>query len=311
MPIRHATLHQLKIFHALSQHMSISRTAEALHLTPPAVSIQVKQLAEAAGEPLINQVGKQIYLTDAGKAVAEASKDIFERIDALQDELAGIQSLEQGSISVAIITTAKYFVPRLLGTFASQYPDIEVALFVGNRQSVLDRLNENRDDFYVLGRPPDNLKVEAIPFAPNPLVCIAPPNHPLANEKNISAERISREPFIIRETGSGVRMSTLQYFRERNTSINIRMELGSNEAVKQIVMSNLGISFLAESTLTKELELGELIKLDVEGLPIERHWFMVHQSKKLLSPLASAFKEYLMRKDNYTGLNPAPREDSQ
>lgn len=306
MPIRHATLHQLKIFHALSQHMSITRTAEALHLTPPAVSIQVKQLAESAGEPLIDQVGKQIFLTDAGKAVAEASKDIFERIDSLQDELAGIQSLEQGSLSVSIITTAKYFVPRLLGTFASQYPDIEVALFVGNRQSVLDRLNENKDDFYVLGRPPDNLKVEAIPFAPNPLVAIAPPNHPLANSKNISAKRISEEPFIVRESGSGVRMSTLQYFRERNLSINIRMELGSNEAVKQIVMGNLGISFLAESTLTKELELGELIKLDVEGLPIERHWFMVHQSKKLLSPLANAFKEYLMRKDNYTGLKPQP-----
>jgi DNA-binding transcriptional LysR family regulator len=304
MPIRHATLHQLKIFHALSQHMSITRTAEALHLTPPAVSIQVKQLAESAGEPLIDQVGKQIFLTDAGKAVAEASKDIFERIDSLQDELAGIQSLEQGSLSVSIITTAKYFVPRLLGTFASQYPDIEVALFVGNRQSVLDRLNENKDDFYVLGRPPDNLKVDAIPFAPNPLVAIAPPNHPLANSKNISAKRISEEPFIVRESGSGVRMSTLQYFRERNLSINIRMELGSNEAVKQIVMGNLGISFLAESTLTKELELGELIKLDVEGLPIERHWFMVHQSKKLLSPLANAFKEYLMRKDNYTGLQP-------
>lgn len=306
MPIRHATLHQLKIFYALSQHMSITRTAEALHLTPPAVSIQVKQLAESAGEPLIDQVGKQIFLTDAGKAVAEASKDIFERIDSLQDELAGIQSLEQGSLSVSIITTAKYFVPRLLGTFASQYPDIEVALFVGNRQSVLDRLNENKDDFYVLGRPPDNLKVEAIPFAPNPLVAIAPPDHPLANTKNISAERISKEPFIIRESGSGVRMSTLQYFRERNLSINIRMELGSNEAVKQIVMGNLGISFLAESTLTKELELGELIKLDIEGLPIERHWFMVHQSKKLLSPLASAFKEYLMRKDNYTGLQQKP-----
>ena len=306
MPIRHATLHQLKIFYALSQHMSITRTAEALHLTPPAVSIQVKQLAESAGEALIDQVGKQIFLTDAGKAVAEASRDIFERIDALQDELAGIQSLEQGSLSVSIITTAKYFVPRLLGTFASQYPDIEVALFVGNRQSVLDRLNENKDDFYVLGRPPDNLKVEAIPFAPNPQVAIAPPDHPLAKTKNISAERISKEPFIIRESGSGVRMSTLQYFRERNLSINIRMELGSNEAVKQIVMGNLGISFLAESTLTKELELGELIKLDIEGLPIERHWFMVHQSKKLLSPLASAFKEYLMRKDNYTGLQKQP-----
>jgi len=300
MPIRHATLHQLKIFHALSQHMSITRTAEALHLTPPAVSIQVKQLAESAGEPLIDQVGKQIFLTDAGKAVAEASKDIFERIDSLQDELAGIQSLEQGSLSVSIITTAKYFVPRLLGTFASQYPDIEVALFVGNRQSVLDRINENKDDFYVLGRPPDNLKVEAIPFAPNPLVAIAPPDHPLANTKNISAQRISEEPFIVRESGSGVRMSTLQYFRERNLSINIRMELGSNEAVKQIVMGNLGISFLAESTLTKELELGELIKLDVEGLPIERHWFMVHQSNKLLSPLANAFKDYLMNKNNYT-----------
>ena len=294
MPIRHATLHQLKIFEALSQHMSISRTAESLHLTPPAISIQVKQLAEAAGEPLINQVGKQIYLTNAGKAVAAASRDIFERIESLSQELAGIQNLEKGTLSVAIITTAKYFVPRLLGNFASRHSGIEVALFVGNRQSVLERLNQNKDDLYVLGRPPDNLKVDAVAFEPNPLVVVAYPDHPLAKEKNISAQRLSEEPFIIREMGSGIRRSTLEYFRERNLDVNIRMELGSNEAVKQIVMGHLGLAFLAESTVKKEFELGELVKLDVEGLPIKRHWFLVHQQQKSLSPLALAFKYYLM-----------------
>lgn len=293
MPIRHATLHQLKIFEALSQHMSISRTAEALHLSPPAVSIQVKQLAESAGEPLLEQVGKKIYLTNAGKAVAAASRDIFERLESLTQELAGIQNLERGSLSVGLITTAKYFIPRLLGNFSDSHKDIEIALFIGNRETILSRLNQNQDDLYVLGRPPDNLKVDAIAFAPNPIIAVANPEHPLRNKKKISAETIGKERFILRELGSGIRASTLDYFRQRNATVNIRMQLDTGEAIKQTIMARLGISFMAESSVQAELDSGELIKLDVEGLPIQRQWYVVHH-QKVISPIAQSFKDYLI-----------------
>ena len=299
MPIRHATLHQLKIFDALANHMSFTRTAEALHLTPPAVSIQVKQLSEAAGLQLVEQVGKQLYLTTAGQTVAAACRDVFDRLELLGQELANQQQIEQGSLSVSIITTAKYFVPGILAQFSVQHPGIEVALFVGNRQSVLDRLANNRDDLYVLGRPPEGLKVIAEPFAPNHLVAIAYPDHPLAKEKNIDPARLSEFAFVLREPGSGIRLACERFFAEHKATINARMELGSNEAIKQTIMGKLGISFMAVSTVATELERGDLVKLDVQGLPIERQWFIAHPKQKVLTPAATAFQSFLTSQYNF------------
>lgn len=294
MTVRRATLHQLRIFDALAQHMSITRTAKALHLTPPAVSIQVKQLAEAAGQPLVEQVGKKLYLTEAGETVASACRDVSARMERLAQELAAIQGLEKGSLSVSILTTAKYFVPQLLGILSEQHPGIEVSLFVGNRTAILDRLAHNQDDLYILGQPPENLGVVSIPFAANPLVAIAHPQHPLAAKKKISPKRLAEEPFIARERGSGTRLGCEAFFQRNDTAPRIRMELGSNEAIKQTVAGRLGVSIIAKITVEAEVARGNLVILDVKGLPLERQWHLVYLENKVLAPAAQAFKEFLI-----------------
>ncbi len=294
MSVRSATLHQLRIFDVLVQHMSITRTAEALHLTPPAVSIQVKQLAAAAGQPLIEQVGKKLYLTAAGEVVASACRDVAARMERLGQELAAIQGLEKGTLSVSILTTAKYFVPQLLGELSAKHNGIEVSLFVGNRKAILDRLAHNQDDLYILGQPPENLGVVSIPFAPNPLVAIAHPEHPLAGKKHISPKRLAQEPFIARELGSGTRLGCEAFFQRHGTAPRVRMELGSNEAIKQTVAGKLGISIIAKITVNAEIERGNLVILDVKGLPLERNWYLAYPENKVLAPAAKAFKEFLI-----------------
>jgi len=293
MPIRHATLHQLKIFDTLARYMSVARTAEALHLTPPAVSIQVKHLSEAAGQPLLERVGKRLYLTPAGELVADACHDLFARMERLSQDLAALSGVEKGSLRLAIITTAKYFVPRLLGDFCTGHPGIEVSLFVGNRQAVLERLAHNQDDLYVLGQPPGQVRVTALPFAPNPLVAIAYPGHPLAGERAVSPPRLAQEPFIAREQGSGTRLACEEFFQHHRAPLNLRMELGSNEAIKQTVAGRLGVSILSKSAVRAELASGEIVLLDVQGLPLQRRWYLVHPEKKRLTPAASAFHGYL------------------
>jgi len=294
MPIRHATLHQLKVFHTLARHLSVSRAAEALHLTPSAVSIQVKQLAEFAGQPLLDQVGKRLYLTEAGKVVAAACEELFERMERLSQELAALQGEENGRVRLAIITTAKYFVPKLLGSFCARHPAIELSLFIGNREQLFERLKENRDDFYILGRPPAKMPVVAEAFAENRLVVVASPEHPLGKRKRINPERLRDEPFILREEGSGTRQATLEFFEKRKIELNVRMEMGSNEAIKQCVMAGLGIAVLSLNNLEQEIENGSITILDIKGLPLKRSWYVVHLRDKTLPPAAHAFRAFMM-----------------
>lgn len=293
MPLSHATLRQLKVFDALAEHGSVVRTAEALHLTPPAVSIQVKQLAQSIGQPLIEQIGKQLHLTAQGRIVARACRDIFDRIENLDQELSAVQGLERGALSVAIITTASYFVPRLLGDFYADHPGIAVAMHVGNRETVIERMEKNADDLYILGQPPDNERVVAAPFAPNLLVAVAYPGHPLAGEKGIEPQRLAREPFLVREVGSGTRLAAEDFFARSGLRPTIRMELGGNEAIKQSIAGHLGYSILSESTVRGELASGELVRLDVEGLPLVRRWYVAFPKTKILSPAAKAFCDFL------------------
>ena len=294
MSIQHATLHQMKIFHALAQHLSVAKTARALNLSPPAVSIQVKQLAESTGHPLLEQVGKQLYLTDAGKLVADACRDLFERLEHLSQDLAIAQGVEKGNLRLAIITTAKYFIPGLLGQFCSVHPGIDVSLFEGNRKAILERLARNMDDLYILGQPPEKAKVIATPFAPNPLVAIACPDHPLVGKKAISPQAFRDEPFIAREQGSGTRLAYEDFFRRKRTQLNVHMELGSNEAVIQTVAARLGVSILSKSSVQSELDSGSVALLDVQGLPLERQWFVVHLEQKVLMPAAAEFRSFLL-----------------
>lgn len=291
--MRHSTLRQLEVFEAIARLGSFTRAAEELFLTQPTVSMQIKKLTEAVGLPLFEQVGKKIYLTDAGRELQKTSREIFERFSRFEMLVADMKGLKKGMLRLAVVTTAKYFAPRLLGPFCQQYPGIEVSLKVTNRERIIERLAENQDDLCILGQPPEELEAIAEPFLENPLVVLAPINHPLAGRKKISLARLAEEPFLLREPGSGTRMALERLFAEQGLTLKVRMELGSNEAIKQAIVGGLGISVLSRHTLTLDAPLGQLAILDVEKFPIQRHWYVAYPSGKQLTIVASTFLEYL------------------
>lgn len=292
--MKQATLHQLQVFEAIAKHGSFTKAAEELFLTQPTVSQQMKQLTKAIGMPLFEQIGKRLYLTDAGKAVLNVSQDISERFSLLEMTLADMKGLKQGNLRIAAITTAKYFVPRILGPFRHQYPGINISLQIGNSQQMLERLTNNLDDLYFIGQPPEHLDISVRPFLENPLVVIAPRHHPLAQEKNISLERLVQEPLIMRESGSGTRKSVEKFFAENHLQMKVEMEISSNEAIKQAIVGGLGLSILSNHSLTLEGENGPLVVLNVEGFPIQKHWYIIYPATKQVSIVAQTFLEYLL-----------------
>ncbi|MDO9012318.1 MAG: LysR substrate-binding domain-containing protein [Gallionella sp.] len=291
--MKNATLRQLKVFEAVARNLSFTRAAEELYLTQPTVSIQIKQLSDIVGQPLLEQIGKRIFLTDAGRELLRVCRDIFESLDRFEMLMSDMKGVKAGKLRLAVITTAKYFVPRLLGVFCQRYPGIDVTLKVTNRERVLQRMADNQDDLYVLGQPPEQMDVEFEPFLENPLVVLAPGNHPLAGKKNISPQRLTEEQFLMREPGSGIRLATEEFFAERGLKLKVRMELGSNEAIKQAVAGGLGLAVLSVHTLALERNIDELAILDVTGFPIRRHWYLVYPKDKQLSVVALAFLEFM------------------
>ena len=293
MNLRHATLHQLRIFLAVARHNSFARAAEELHLSPPTLSLQVKQLSETVGQPLFEQLGKKIFLTATGQTLADACADIETRMERLSQDLAALQGVERGSLKLAILTTVKYTVPKLLGGFCAAHPGIEVAMLVGNRENLLQRLAANQDDLYIMGQPPGSMDVVSENFADNPLVLVAPPDHPLVGQKKIAPSRLKNEPFILREPGSGTRLTAEKFFASQGVTLKNRLEVGSNEAIKQTVAGGLGLAVLSATTVVSELALGELVLLDVVGFPLIRRWHVVYPRGKRLSAAALAFKDWL------------------
>lgn len=293
MNLRHATLHQLRIFRAVASHASFARAAEALHLSPPTLSLQVKQLSETVGQPLFEQLGKKIFLTSAGALLAEACADIEARMMQLSEDLSALQGVEKGNLRLAILTTVKYTVPKLLGGFCAQHPGIDVAMVVGNREKLLQRIAHNEDDLYIMGQPPEGLDLVCEDFADNPLVLVAPPDHPLVGKRQIAPQRLHQEPFILREPGSGTRLTAERFFADHGVTMKNRLEVGSNEAIKQTVAGGLGLAVLSAHTVVAELALGELTQLDVRGFPLIRRWHLVYPRGKRLSAAAQAFKHWL------------------
>jgi DNA-binding transcriptional LysR family regulator len=293
--IKNATLRQLQIFEVVARNLSYTRAAEELYLTQPTVSIQLKQLTDIVGLPLLEQIGKRIFLTDAGNELLKVVRTVLDDLCRFEMNISNMKGVKAGKLKIAVITTAKYFVPRLLGPFCERFPGIDISLKVTNRERLLQRLEDNEDDLYILGQLPEHMDVWVEPFLENPMVVLAAHNHPLVGERNISAERISQEPFLMRESGSGTRLSTENYFKERGLSINFRMELGSNEAIKQAVAGGLGITVLSAHTLALEKSGDELAILDVEGFPIRRQWYVAYSTGKQLSIVASAFLEFLQQ----------------
>lgn len=290
--IRHATLRQLQVFEAIVRLGSFTRAAEELFLTQPTVSMQTRKLADVMGVQLFEHVGRNITPTEAGRELYAACKQVFEALANLEMKVDDLKGLKRGHLRMGVITTAKYLTPEMLGHFSRQYPGIELSLKVTNRERIVERLLANEDDLYIMGVPDDDPEVESYPFAPNPLVMIAPRDHHLVGRKNISLEEISKEPFIMREPGSGTRDAVLRVFNARGCRPQVRMELGSNEAIKFAVVGGLGLSVLSLHTLTLEGTDGPVAILNVKDFPIIRQWYIVHPKGKELSLVARTFLEY-------------------
>lgn len=294
MNIKHITIHQMRLFHSLATHLSFTAVAKELHLSQSGVSIQIKRLAESVGTPLIEKIGKKIYLTDAGKQLFAATDDVLNRLEMLNHDIQDMGENIKGPLNISGITTSKYFMPKLLGRFLKTYPDVEPSLTITNQSKVIQRMRENLDDIYMMGKFPLDIELEANYFLDNPLVLVAPVNHPLAKEKNIPLSTIAKERFISREEGSGTRAFRTHLFQESGLNANTYMELGSAEAIKQAVMAGLGIGVLSLHNLQLELDAGLLTVLDAEDFPIKRKWYAIHLKEKRLSRTAQKFLEFLL-----------------
>ncbi|MGK7884421.1 MAG: LysR substrate-binding domain-containing protein [Crocosphaera sp.] len=289
-----ATLHQLKVFEATARHGSFTRAAEELFITQPTVSSQIKQLTKTIGLPLFEQIGKRLYLTEAGQELLKTCQEIFERLDNFEMKVADLKGTRQGQLRLGVITTAKYFIPRILGSFCQQYPGIDVSLKVTNHQQIQRRMLENEDDLYIVSNPPEALDLCTQAFLDNPLVVVALKTHPLANKTNIPITALDGEQFIMREQGSGTRRAVQNLFDKHKVSVPVRLELGSNEAIKQAIAGGLGISVLSQHTLISEGIDSELTVLDVEHFPIKRRWYVAYLGGKQLSVITKAFLDYLL-----------------
>lgn len=292
--MRRLTFRQLRTFESVARNLSFSRAAAELHMSQPAVSMQVRVLETIAGQPLTEQIGKKIYLTEAGREMHLASQSIIGRLDDLSTNLAQLRGAERGRLDIGVTATVNPVATGILVRFRGQNPHIGIHLDVSNRAAVLDLLAANRVDLAIMGQVPDGLGLAATRFMDNPLVVIAPPGHPLARKKRVTLTDLASEPFVVREGGSGTRGAMERFFAARGLALHTTMELSSNEAIKLAVQAGLGLGILSLQTLELELELKRLAVLDVEHFPIMRHWYVVHRADKRLSPVALAFKDFVL-----------------
>jgi DNA-binding transcriptional LysR family regulator len=298
------TLRQLRLFDAVARHLSFSRAAQEMHLTQPAVSMQIKQLEDSAGLPLFEQLGKKIFLTEAGRELSHFTRGVSRLLSDAEEALAELKDVSRGKLHLTIISTAKYFAPRFVAKFCRAHPRVTLRLDVCNRETLLQRLARNETDLVIMGHPPQDMGLTLEPFAPNPHVIVAPPDHPLAGARRIPLKKIAGESFLLREPGSGTRRLMERVFASHGLSINPGMEIGSDETIKQAVMAGMGIGFLSSHTVQLELQAHRLVTLDVAGFPIIRNWYMVHRADKRLSPVARAFKAFMLAE---TAVLEAPR----
>jgi DNA-binding transcriptional LysR family regulator len=294
MSIQHVSLRQLRVFEAAATSRSFSKAAELLHLTQPGVSMHIKELETNAGLPLFERIGRKLYVTEAGQELLTRARDILRALKEAEDTLDGLKGLRRGRINLAVVSTAKYFVPQLLARFGREFPELEIRLAVNNRNSVIEQLVANAVDLAIMGRSPESLDMVVVPFAQNPHVIIAAPQHALAGQHGIRVESVAQENFIVREPGSGTRLAMQQFFDDVSVECNVGMEMASNETIKQAVMAGMGVSFISRHTIELELQTQRLVVLDVLGTPVIRHWHVAHLAKKRLSPTASAFKQFVL-----------------
>jgi LysR family transcriptional regulator, low CO2-responsive transcriptional regulator len=287
------TFRQLRLFLALVETGSVSAAARKMHVTQPTVSMQLKEMTSAVGVPLYEVVSRKVYLTDAGVALAKTAKEITSEWEKFEQEVDATKGLTRGKLRVAVVSTAKYFIPRLLGTFCNKYPQIDISLEVLNRDGVVKRLEENMDDLYIMSQPPFHLEIEDEILVSNPLYVVGAKSHPLLDQKSINLVALKKEKFILREKGSGTRMATDNFFKQNGFKPDVRLELGSNEAIKQAVIGGLGIGVLSKYALSEKQDQNEIAILNCNKFPIKTSWHIVYLKGKQLSPIAKIFKEHL------------------
>jgi DNA-binding transcriptional LysR family regulator len=290
----HLTLRQIEVFNAVARLQNYTRAAEEMHMSQPAVSMQIKQLEASVGLPLFEQVGKKIHLTDAGQHMYGYGRnmaDLLAEADAVFEAIKGVKS---GRLIISVATTASHFATRLLAEFTKQHTGITISLDITNRESLQRQLENNEPDLVIMGQPPDGVEVDADAFMENPLVMIAPAGHVLAGKSSIPLTDIENESFVVREQGSGTRSAIERFFSRRDITFNTGIEMTSNEAIKQAVEAGLGLGIVSIHTLELELETKRLQVLDVKGFPIQRHWYIMQRKGKRLSPAAQAFKTFVL-----------------
>ena len=289
----HATFRQMQLFLALAETGSITAAARACHVTQPTVSMQLRDLADSVGLPLYNQLGKRLQLTEAGEALVSAAQNMSDEWAAFEQKINGLKGLTQGRLRISVVSTAKYFVPGILGTFCARYPDIDIALQLLNRDGVMARLQEHRDDLYIMSMPPSDMELEQEVFLPNPLVVIASEGHPLAHRKSITLATLAKERFILREQGSSTRMACDAHFDCLGFKPNVRLELGSNEAIKHSVAAGLGLAVLSRHAIAHRPDSDGVTELNVRGFPAQSNWFILYPKNHRPSPVLAEFLAHL------------------
>ena len=291
----HTTHRQLQLFLAMVEHGGITAAARACHVTQPTVSMQIKDLSQSVGLPLFEQIGKRLHLTAAGEALAGHARNMADEWGAFEQKIAGLKGMTQGRLRVAVVSTAESFVPEMLGTFCARHPAIDIGLQVLNRDGVVARLRNNLDDLYIMSTPPADVAVEQRSFLPNPLVVVAARSHPLVGRIPQPLARLAKERFILRELGSGTRMACDAHFAARGFEPDVRLELGSNEAIKHAVAAGLGIAVLSRHALGAPDATALLAEVKVRGFPVHSNWFVLYPRGKQLSPIAAEFLGHLAR----------------
>ena len=285
---------QLQLFLALAETGGVSAAARRMHVTQPTASMQLKEIAESVGMPLYEVISRKVHLTEAGQDLARTARAMSDTWDAFEQRVAARQGLTRGRLRVAVVSTAKYFIPRLLGGFCERYPEIDISLEVLNRDHVVNRLRANLDDLYVMSQPPADLMLEDDILMPNPLVLIAPAAHPLAGQRHMALGQLQDQRFLLRERGSGTRMATDAHFAQAGFEPAKVLELGSNEAIKESVAGRLGVAVVSMHALAAFNPEPQVTVLDVQGFPIPSQWHLVWPRGKQLTPIATVFRQHLL-----------------
>lgn len=294
--MKNVTLRQMRVFAEVAKHLSFTRAADALHLTPPAVTMQVKEMETQVGLPLFDRQGRAIALTTVGEYLLAYVRRMLAVMKDAEDAIARFKGLQGGVLNVGMVSTAEYFVPRLLARFRAEHPAIEVKLLLGNREQLVQLMQRGEVDLAIMGRPPKEWATRAEPFAMHPHVLVTAPDHRFSRIGHVPASALADEGFIVREVGSGTRAALEEYLREHQLEMRIEMEMSSNESIKQAVMAGMGVSLLSLHTIALELELGLLAAPEVEGLPVMRRWHVVNNLAKTLSPAAEALRYFVLER---------------